>query len=106
MGRGPDGEGANRVGDSWLGHRRLAIVDVDGGDQPIFAAQGGAAMVGNGEIYNHDTLRSRLAGATYTTRSDNEVALQLFLAEGVAGLGAVSYTHLRAHETDSYLVCR
>jgi asparagine synthase (glutamine-hydrolysing) len=92
--RGPDGEGALRIGNSWLGHRRLAIVDVEGGDQPIIAAGGGAAMVGNGEIYNHRQLREQLDEThdddlAYTTRSDNEVALQLFLAEGVQGLRAL-----------------
>jgi hypothetical protein len=58
--RGPDGEGAIAVANSWLGHRRLAIVDVQGGDQPIATAPGGAAMVGNEEIYNPAELRLHL----------------------------------------------
>ncbi len=106
--RGPDGEGTRHVGDSWLGHRRLAIVDVDGGDQPILAAQGDAAMVGNGEIYNHDVLRSRLEGASYTTRSDNEIALQLFRAEGVAGLAALRgmFALVIAHHDGRFVAVR
>lgn len=55
--RGPDGKGAERVGDAWLGHVHLAIVDLAGGGQPILAPDG-AGMVGNGEIYNHRDLRA------------------------------------------------
>ena len=84
--RGPDGAGAVAVGSSWLGHRRLAIVDVDGGDQPLSATDGTLHLVGNGEVYNHDELRRRLPAAALSTRSDNEVALGLYRAEGLAGL--------------------
>lgn len=83
--RGPDGKGAVRVGDAWLGHTRLAIVDVAGGQQPI-VAHDGAAMVGNGEIYNHQDLRADLPAEDFTTDSDNEVALHLVRHHGPAAL--------------------
>jgi asparagine synthase (glutamine-hydrolysing) len=107
--RGPDGEGSIAVADSWLGHRRLAIVDVAGGDQPIEAAQGGAAMVGNGEIYNHAQLRARFDDrADFTTRSDNEIAMQLFLTEGVEGLAAMKgmFALVVAHEDGRFVAVR
>ncbi|WP_084709653.1 asparagine synthase B [Rubrobacter aplysinae] len=75
--RGPDNEGEVRVGGSWLGHRRLSIVDVEGGEQPLVGERGDLYLVGNGEIYNHDEVRRSIPGASYSTRSDNEVALQL-----------------------------
>ncbi len=78
--RGPDGDGTASVGTAWLGHTRLAIVDVDGGDQPLRAR--GAAMVGNGEIYNHRQLRRSLPPGTCRTDSDNEVALHLVTTFG------------------------
>jgi asparagine synthase (glutamine-hydrolysing) len=73
--RGPDGEGmwmAPKVG---LAHRRLAIIDLVGGAQPMGSADGRYRIVFNGEIYNHRDLRCQLAGAGYKfhTRSDTEV---------------------------------
>ena len=75
--RGPDAEGEVSVGGSWLGHRRLSIVDVGGGGQPLVNERKDTYLVGNGEIYNHDDVRAQLPNASFTTRSDNEVALQL-----------------------------
>lgn len=83
--RGPDGNGSATVGDAWLGHVRLAIVDVEGGEQPLHAC--GAVMVGNGEIYNHRRLRETLPLDEFRTQSDNEVALHLVRAYGPGGLG-------------------
>ncbi len=60
--RGPDGSGHTVVGRIALLHNRLAIIDLDGGDQPLFAGQ--ASLVANGEIYNYRELREGLAGAT------------------------------------------
>ena len=88
--RGPDGTGSHSVGEAWLGHTRLAIVDVEGGAQPLSDADDRVFLVGNGEIYNHSELRARLPELAWQTRSDNEVALHLFQHEGVAGLA-----HLR-----------
>src|SRR3712207_9476304 len=75
--RGPDDRGSVQVDGSWLGHRRLSIVDVEGGAQPLRTAQADAFLVGNGEVYNHESVRTRLEGRDILTTSDNEVALHL-----------------------------
>ena len=71
--RGPDGEGefvdeATRV---FLGHRRLAIVDVAGGKQPMWNEDGQVAVVFNGEIYNHLELKSTLLRCGHRFASDH-----------------------------------
>ncbi|WP_375503447.1 asparagine synthase B [uncultured Jatrophihabitans sp.] len=80
--RGPDDAGTVQVGGHWLGHRRLSIVDVEGGHQPLRLPDSSAQLVGNGEIYNHVTLRRVLAGRQLLTGSDNEVALHLIDRDG------------------------
>ena len=77
--RGPDGSGHAAVGRIALVHTRLAIIDLAGGDQPLFA--GSAALVGNGEIYNYRELRSELPGVRFATDSDNEPPLHLWLRD-------------------------
>ncbi len=76
--RGPDGTGTRAVGRSWLGHARLSIVDLEGGDQPIGKGDESHWIVCNGEIYNHEELRRR-SPVTYGTRSDSEAALHAAL---------------------------
>src|SRR5258706_6475216 len=75
--RGPDGEGQWRSADDlcWLGHRRLAIVDLHTGEQPMRNEDGSVWTVFNGEIYNHLALRAELeaSGHRFKTRSDTEV---------------------------------
>ena len=75
--RGPDGEGHYIDGPVALGHRRLSIIDLEGGRQPMFNEDGSLAMVFNGEIYNFQPLREELiaAGHTFATRCDTEVLL-------------------------------
>jgi asparagine synthase (glutamine-hydrolysing) len=81
--RGPDDDGQVTVGDdAWLGHRRLSIVDVSGGHQPLLGPQDDLFLVGNGEVYNHHAIRRKLGHANFRTSSDNEVALHLFDREG------------------------
>jgi asparagine synthase (glutamine-hydrolysing) len=82
--RGPDGEGLWIEGRVGLGHRRLAIVDVDGGQQPMTDEDGSCWITYNGEIYNHVALRSGLEarGHRYRTRSDTETILHLYEEEG------------------------
>src|SRR4051812_49963622 len=88
--RGPDDRGAVRVNGSWLGHRRLSIVDVASGRQPLATADESAFLVGNGEVYNHEEVRAGLADRDLLTTSDNEVALHLLDDAGPAGLARLN----------------
>src|SRR5438093_1553598 len=82
--RGPDGEGLWTEGSVGLGFRRLAIIDVEGGAQPMPNEDGSVWVVFNGEIYNHAKLRPDLQarGHRYRTRSDTETILHLYEEEG------------------------
>jgi asparagine synthase (glutamine-hydrolysing) len=82
--RGPDGAGhyfGRRIG---LGHRRLAIIDLEGGRQPMFDQDRSLCLVSNNEIYNYLELRQELEakGYRFKTASDTEVILHLFKEEG------------------------
>jgi len=81
--RGPDGAGTHLAGDTGLVHRRLAIIDLVSGDQPL-AAPGGTALVANAEIYNYRELAAALPAGTLATHSDCELPLVLY---GRHGLG-------------------
>ena len=82
--RGPDGAGTRLQGPAGLAHRRLAIVDVDGGQQPIPNEDRSTWIICNGEIYNHASLRPELEslGHRYISRSDTETILHLYEEEG------------------------
>lgn len=82
--RGPDGAGLWVEGPVGLAHRRLAIVDVAGGHQPMANEDESIWIVFNGEIYNHPELRPELEarGHRYRTRSDTETILHLYEEEG------------------------
>ncbi|MBO0804802.1 MAG: asparagine synthase (glutamine-hydrolyzing) [Nocardiopsaceae bacterium] len=85
--RGPDDSGHRIVGRrAWLGHRRLSIVDLDGGRQPL-GAPDGWSLVCNGEIYNHRRLRAGFGEKWFATSSDNESALVLLRLDGPRALG-------------------
>ena len=75
--RGPDGEGYYVDDQVALGHRRLSIIDLEGGKQPMFNEDQNLAVIFNGEIYNFQELTAELmrAGHTFATRSDTEVLL-------------------------------
>ena len=75
MHRGPDGEGYYIDGDVAFGHRRLSIIDLSTGDQPIYNEDSSVVTVYNGEIYNYLELRSELEslGHEFKTKSDTEV---------------------------------
>src|SRR5215471_8257470 len=85
--RGPDGGGeyCSPRGLAALGHRRLSIIDLATGGQPIYNEDGTVAVVLNGEIYNFQVLRSRLEaqGHRFTTQSDTEVIAHLYEERGV-----------------------
>ena len=92
--RGPDGGGraTGRLGEHRveLGARRLALVDRDGGAQPIRRPSGGL-LVWNGEVFNHHALRASLAaeGVPFETQGDGEVLAALLETQGVEGLARV-----------------
>ena len=75
--RGPDGQGQFLEGPVALGQRRLSIIDLNGGKQPMYNEDGSLVVVFNGEIYNFQALTAELqaAGHTFATRSDTEVLL-------------------------------
>ena len=85
--RGPDGDGeyVSPGGVAGLGHRRLSIIDLVTGGQPIYNEDRSVAVVLNGEIYNFETLRARLerAGHRFATRSDTEAIAHLYEEDGL-----------------------
>jgi asparagine synthase (glutamine-hydrolysing) len=89
--RGPDGAGLVADSRFVFGHRRLAIIDVESGSQPMQTADGRFTLVCNGEIYNYVELRRELErdGVRFRTRSDTEVLLELLARSGRAALDRV-----------------
>lgn len=83
--RGLDGEGTYIDGDVALGHRRLAIIDLNTGEQPIYNEDKTLVVVFNGEIYNYQELREILIkeGHVFKTNSDTEVLVHGYEAWGV-----------------------
>src|SRR5579863_1040793 len=90
--RGPDGEGIHTRGNVGLGMRRLSIIDLVGGNQPIYNEDCSVAVVFNGEIYNYLELRAELEsrGHLFRTHSDTEVIVHLY-----EEMGADCVTKLR-----------
>ena len=84
--RGPDDEGLLAEGDFAFGMRRLAIVDVAGGHQPMESDDGRYVITFNGEIFNHPKLKKHLeaAGQVYRSHSDTETILRGFVVWGPA----------------------
>lgn len=83
--RGPDGEGSFHAGPVAMAMRRLSVIDLQGGQQPLFNEDRSLVLVANGEIYNHielrDTLRSQ--GHSFRTGSDCEVIVHLYERYGL-----------------------
>ena len=73
--RGPDAEGFFVRGNVALGQRRLSIIDIEGGKQPMFSKDGNLVVVFNGEIYNYKELKKELKEYPFQTDSDTEVLL-------------------------------
>jgi asparagine synthase (glutamine-hydrolysing) len=82
--RGPDAGGVAVNATVALGARRLAIIDLTGGDQPIYNEDESVCLVYNGEIYNSPSLRDRLTGAghRFRTRTDSETIVHLYEERG------------------------
>ncbi|MGM0588347.1 MAG: asparagine synthase (glutamine-hydrolyzing) [Bacteroidota bacterium] len=80
--RGPDGEGFKQLDGCYLGHRRLSIVDIDGGEQPMPSCDNQSWIVFNGEIYGYQDIKKRLSNYPYCTQSDTEVILALYKKYG------------------------
>jgi len=80
--RGPDGQGAYRNGSCVLVHTRLSIIDVEGGNQPFVARRDSGdevALIANGEIYNNPELRQHMTSTVFSSQSDCEPPLHLYL---------------------------
>ena len=90
--RGPDDDGMFVIDGVALGMRRLSIVDLEGGAQPMAGAGGAVQLVFNGEIYNHAELRDGLKaeGVIFETRSDTEVILRLYERFGNAAFARLN----------------
>ena len=80
--RGPDEDDIHLEPGLALGHRRLSVIDLATGQQPLFSADGDVGIVFNGEIYNFQALRSQLQamGHVFRTQSDTEVIVQAWQA--------------------------
>ncbi|MEE9293581.1 MAG: asparagine synthase (glutamine-hydrolyzing) [Phycisphaerae bacterium] len=90
--RGPDGEGVFVGGGVGLGHRRLAIIDLVSGDQPMYNRDRSVVIVFNGEIYNYLELKDQLSaiGHAFVTSSDTEVILRCYEAMGPECVNALN----------------
>jgi asparagine synthase (glutamine-hydrolysing) len=86
--RGPDGRGVRVDGPVALANRRLAIIDLEHGEQPVINEDGSVFVVQNGEIYNHEALREELRsrGHRFATRCDTEVLVHAYEEYGEAFL--------------------
>ena len=80
--RGPDGQGCYRRGHVGLVQTRLAIIDVAGGDQPLYSPDG-TALVANGEFYEYIELRDQMSDVNFRTGSDCETPLYLYRDKGL-----------------------
>ncbi|MEU3567333.1 asparagine synthase (glutamine-hydrolyzing) [Kitasatospora sp. NPDC036755] len=107
--RGPDAGGVHLEPHAALGHRRLAVIDLEGGVQPMTVEHDGrtlAVLTYSGEVYNHRELRAELeaAGHRFRTRSDTEVVLRAYLqwgehlAERLNGMFALAIWDVRSEE--------
>ena len=97
--RGPDGTGRLVRANTALLHARLAIIDLQTGDQPLYAP-GGTALICNGEIYNNPELRAAMADTPFTTKSDCEPAVFLYERQGEKFA-----QHLRGSFDESVALC-
>jgi len=107
--RGPDWSGIFSSDRAILAHERLAIVDPKSGSQPLFSPDGQVVLAVNGEIYNHQDLRNSLPNYQFSTLSDSEVVLALYLEKGpsfVEELNGIFGFVLYDGRNDSFFIAR
>lgn len=108
--RGPDWSGIFCGDKAILAHERLAIVDPQSGQQPLYSKDGKLVLAVNGEIYNHQSIRDRQAGSyEFLTKSDCEVILSLYREKGInfiEDLNGIFAFALYDIENDVYLIAR
>lgn len=107
--RGPDWSGIYSSDHAILAHERLAIVDPKSGSQPLYSPDGQVVLAVNGEIYNHQELRESLPNYAFTTQSDSEVVLALYLEKGsqfIEELNGIFSFALYDARNDSFFIAR
>lgn len=107
--RGPDWSGIYQHDNVIFSHERLAIVDPTSGKQPLFTKDKKVALAVNGEIYNHQELRSEFPDYEFLTQSDCEVILALYRRDGknfLEKLNGIFAFALYEEENDAYLIGR
>lgn len=108
--RGPDWSGIFCDDKAILAHERLAIVDPQSGQQPLYSKDGKLVLAVNGEIYNHQSIRDRQSGTyEFLTKSDCEVILSLYREKGInfiEDLNGIFAFALYDIENDVYLIAR
>jgi len=107
--RGPDWSGIYQHDNVIFSHERLAIVDPTSGKQPLFTKDKKVALAVNGEIYNHQELRSEFPDYEFLTQSDCEVILALYRRDGknfLEKLNGIFAFALYDEENDAYLIGR
>ncbi len=107
--RGPDWSGVFSSDKAILAHERLAIVDPTSGKQPIISTDGQKIVAVNGEIYNHQVLRSQLKDYKFKTNSDCEVIIPLYEKKGVDflnDLNGIFAFSLYDTKKDKFLIAR
>jgi asparagine synthase (glutamine-hydrolysing) len=107
--RGPDWSGIYSSEKALLAHERLAIVDPKSGSQPLYSPDGQVVLAVNGEIYNHQELRNSLPNYQFSTQSDSEVVLALYLEKGpsfVEELNGIFGFALYDAREDSFFIAR
>ena len=107
--RGPDWSGIYQHDNVIFSHERLAIVDPTSGKQPLFTKDKKVALAVNGEIYNHQELRSEFPDYEFLTQSDCEVILALYRRDGknfLEKLNGIFAFALYDKDNDAYLIER
>lgn len=84
--RGPDHQESVSFDEVTLGHTRLAIVDVENGQQPLQSPDGRYTLICNGEVYNHEQLRQQVPDYAFQTSSDSEIIIALYQRYGAQAI--------------------